>query len=69
MRHAWLTSLSEEEALEAVTHQISVNRRSQGAHHLHVLPKMLQESGARGFSLLRGVHAVGSSAMTAPIGR
>ena len=70
--HAWLMTLSEEMALEAVTRQ----GFGQPAHFgpnapttFKALLKMLQESRTRGFSLLCDVYAPGMSAMAAPVQR
>jgi DNA-binding IclR family transcriptional regulator len=68
VRHAWLTTLSEEEALEAVIRQgfgEPAHLGPKAPTTFTSFPKMLQESRARGFSLLRDVHAVGTSAMAA----
>ena len=69
---AWLMTLSEEAALEAVTRQ----GFGEPAHFGPKAPttfksllKMLQESRTRGFSLLRDVYAAGMSAMAAPVRR
>jgi DNA-binding IclR family transcriptional regulator len=70
--HAWLMTLSEEEALEAVTRQ----GFGEPAHFgpkapttFKALLRMLQGSRTRGFSLLRDVYAAGMSAMAAPVQR
>jgi DNA-binding IclR family transcriptional regulator len=65
-------TLSEEEALEAVTRQ----GFGEPAHFgpkapttFKALLRMLQGSRTRGFSLLRDVYAAGMSAMAAPVQR
>ena len=57
-----------EEALEAVVRQglgEPAHLGPKAPTTFTSFPKMLQESQARGFSLLRDVHAVGTSAMAA----
>jgi DNA-binding IclR family transcriptional regulator len=69
---AWLMTLPEERALEAVTRQgfgeplhFGPNAPTTFKHLL----QMLQESRERGFSLLCEVYAPGMSAMAAPVQR
>jgi len=70
--HAWLMTLTEEEALEAVTRQ----GFGQPAHFgpkapttIKALLAMLQQSRKRGYSMLRDVYAPGMSSMAAPVQR
>lgn len=70
--HAWLMTLSEEEALEAVTRQGFGDPAHFGPKApttFKSLLRMLHESRTRGFSLLRDVYAAGMSAMAAPVRR
>ena len=70
--HAWLMTLSEEEAVEAVTRQGFGQPAQFGPNApttFKALLKMLQESRKRRFSLLRDVYAPGMSAMAAPVQR
>jgi DNA-binding IclR family transcriptional regulator len=70
--HAWLMTLSEEEALEAVTRQgfgQPAQFGPQAPTTFKALLRMLGESRKRGFSLLRDVYAAGMSAMAAPVQR
>jgi DNA-binding IclR family transcriptional regulator len=70
--HAWLMTLSEEMALEAVTRQ----GFGQPAHFgpnaptsFKALLSILEDSRNRGFSLLCDVYAPGMSSMAAPVQR
>jgi DNA-binding IclR family transcriptional regulator len=70
--HAWLMTLPEEMALEAVTRQGFGQRTHFGPNApttFKAMLKMLQESRARGFSLLCDAYALGMSAMAAPVQR
>lgn len=68
--HAWLMTLTEEEALEAVSRQ----GFGQPSHFgpkapttIKALLAMLQQSRKRGYSMLRDVYAPGMSSMAAPV--
>ncbi|MET0527285.1 MAG: IclR family transcriptional regulator [Microvirga sp.] len=70
--HAWLMTLPEEMALEAVTRQGFGQRAHFGPNApttFKALLEKLQESRARGFSLLYDAYAPGMSAMAAPVQR
>jgi DNA-binding IclR family transcriptional regulator len=70
--HAWLMTLSEEAALEAVTRQgfgEPAHFGPKAPTSFKALLRMLQGNRARGFSLLRDVYAAGMSAMAAPVQR
>ena len=70
--HAWLMTLSEEEAVEAVTRQGFGQPAQFGPNApttLKALLRMLDESRQRGFSLIRDVYAPGMSSMAAPVQR
>jgi IclR family transcriptional regulator, acetate operon repressor len=68
--HAWLMTLPEERALEAVTRQEFGQPTHFGPNApttFKALLKMLQDSRKRGFSLLCDAYAPGMSAMAAPV--
>jgi DNA-binding IclR family transcriptional regulator len=70
--HAWLMTLPEEMALEAVTRRGFGQRAHFGPNApttFKALLEKLQESRARGFSLLCDAYAPGMSAMAAPVQR
>lgn len=68
--HAWLMTLKEEEALEAVTRQgfgQPSNFGPKAPTTIKALLAMLQQSRKRGYSMLRDVYAAGMSSMAAPV--
>ena len=70
--HAWLMTLPEERAIEAVTRQGIGDPRHFGPNApttIKALLKMLQGHRKRGFSLTRDLYAPGMSAMAAPVRR
>jgi IclR family transcriptional regulator, acetate operon repressor len=70
--HAWLMTLSEDEAMTAVTRQgfgDPVHFGPNAPTTMKALLKMLQEHRKRGFSLICDVYAPGMSAMAAPVRR
>jgi DNA-binding IclR family transcriptional regulator len=70
--HAWLMTLSDEQAMAAVTRQGFGEPAQFGPNApttMKALFKMLQEHRKRGFSLIRDVYAPGMSAMAAPVRR
>ena len=70
--HAWLMTLSEEKAIEAVTRQGIGSPENFGPNApttIKALLKMLQEHRKRGFSMARDVYARGMSSMAAPVQR
>ncbi|MES2957471.1 MAG: IclR family transcriptional regulator [Pseudomonadota bacterium] len=70
--HAWLMTLSEEHAAQAVTRQGMGERARFGPNApttLRALLKMLQEHRKRGYSMVRDTYAAGMSSMAAPVQR
>ena len=70
--HAWLMTLSEERAIEAVTRQgigEPANFGPNAPTTIKGLLKMLQDHRKRGFSLIRDVYAPGMTSMAAPVQR
>ena len=70
--HAWLMTLTEEQAMAAVTRQGFGDPAHFGPNApttMKALLKMLQAHRKRGFSLIRDVYAPGMSAMAAPVRR
>ena len=70
--HAWLMTLPEEKAIEAVTRQGIGTPEHFGPNApttIKALLKMLQEHRKRGFSMARDVYARGMSSMAAPVQR
>ncbi|MHA6689685.1 IclR family transcriptional regulator [Devosia sp. A449] len=70
--HAWLMTLSEEEAIEAVSRQGFGTPEHFGPEApttIKQLLKMLDVHRRRGFSLIRDVYAPGMSSMAAPVRR
>jgi len=68
--HAWLMTLSEEDALEAVTRQGFGQPAQFGPNApttIGALLDMLRASRERGYSMLRDVYAPGMSSMAAPV--
>ncbi|MBM6596641.1 IclR family transcriptional regulator [Microvirga pudoricolor] len=68
--HAWLMTLSEEQALEAVARQGFGQPSHFGPRApitIKALLAMLQEARERGYSMLQDVYAPGMSSMAAPI--
>ena len=70
--HAWLMTLPEEQAIQAVTRQGMGSTAQYGPNApttIKALLKMLQEHRRRGFSMARDVYARGMSSMAAPVQR
>ena len=70
--HAWLMTLSEDKAIEAVSRQGIGDREHFGPNApatIRALVKMLHEHRKRGFTMLIDVYAPGMSAMAAPVQR
>jgi IclR family acetate operon transcriptional repressor len=70
--HAWLMTLSEEKAIQAVSRQGIGSPEHYGPNApstIKALLKMLQEHRRRGFSMARDVYARGMSSMAAPVQR
>ncbi len=70
--HAWLMTLPEEKAIQAVTRQGFGDPAHFGPNApttIKALLKMLQEHRKRGFSMARDVYARGMSSMAAPVQR
>src|SRR4051794_27556698 len=70
--HAWLMTLTEEQALQAVTRQGMGDRAHFGPNApvtIRALLKMLQEHRKRGYSIVRDTYAAGMSSMAAPVQR
>jgi len=70
--HAWLMTLSEEQAIQAVTRQGMGDRAHFGPNApttVRALLKMLQEHRKRGYSMVRDTYAAGMSSMAAPVQR
>ena len=70
--HAWLMTLTEDKAIEAVTRQglgMPAHFGPNAPTTIKALLRMLQEHRKRGFSLVRDVYAPGLSAMAAPVQR
>jgi DNA-binding IclR family transcriptional regulator len=70
--HAWLMTLSDQDAIEIVTRQGIGSPKHYGPAApatYKALLKMLQEHRQRGFSVVRDVYAIGMSAVAAPIRR
>jgi IclR family acetate operon transcriptional repressor len=70
--HAWLMTLTEEKAIQAVSRQGIGSPEHFGPNApstIKALLKMLQEHRRRGFSMTRDVYARGMSSMAAPVQR
>ena len=70
--HAWLMTLPEDRAIQAVTRQGMGDAAHFGPNApktIKALLRMLQDHRKRGFSLIRDVYAAGMSAMAAPVQR
>jgi IclR family transcriptional regulator, acetate operon repressor len=70
--HAWLMTLSEEQAIQAVTRQGMGDRAHFGPNApttIRALLKMLQAHRKRGYSIVRDTYAPGMSSMAAPVQR
>jgi len=70
--HAWLMTLPEEQAIQAVSRQGIGSPEHYGPNApatIKALLKMLQEHRKRGFSMTRDVYARGMSSMAAPVQR
>lgn len=70
--HAWLMTLSEEQAIQAATRQGMGDRTHFGPNApqtVRALLRMLKEHRKRGFSLVRDTYAPGMSSMAAPVQR
>jgi len=70
--HAWLMTLTEENAIQAVTRQGLGSPQNFGPNApttIKALLRMLQEHRRRGFSMARDVYARGMSSMAAPVQR
>lgn len=70
--HAWLMTLTEDKAIEAVTRQglgLPAHFGPNAPTTIKALLRMLQQHRKRGFSLIRDVYAPGMSAMAAPVQR
>ncbi len=70
--HAWLMTLDEDRAIEAVTRQGMGRPNEYGPNaptSMKALLKMLQEHRKRGYSVIRDVYAPGMSSMAAPVRR
>jgi len=70
--HAWLMTLEEEQAIQAVTRQGMGDRAHYGPNaptSVRALLKMLAEHRKRGYSLVRDTYAAGMSSMAAPVQR
>jgi DNA-binding IclR family transcriptional regulator len=70
--HAWLMTLSEEQAIQTVTRQGMGDCAHFGPNApptVRALLKMLQAHRKRGFSLVRDTYAAGMSSMAAPVQR
>ncbi len=68
--HAWLMTLTEEQALEAVTRQgfgQPTHFGPKAPTTIKALLAMLRDSRKRGYSMLRDVYAPGMSSMAAPV--
>lgn len=70
--HAWLMTISDEEAIKLVGRQGFGNPRDFGPNAPTTIPDllaMLAEHRQRGFALIRDVYAPGMSSMSAPVQR
>lgn len=70
--HAWLMTLNEEHAIQAVTRQGIGDRAHYGPNApqtIRALLKMLEEHRKRGYSVVRDTYAAGMSSMAAPVQR
>jgi IclR family transcriptional regulator, acetate operon repressor len=70
--HAWLMTLKEEQAIQAVMRQGMGDRAHFGPdapQSTRALLSMLKEHRKRGFSLVRDTYAAGMSSMAAPVQR
>jgi DNA-binding IclR family transcriptional regulator len=70
--HAWLITLSEEQAIQAVTRQGMGEPAHFGPNApttVRALLKMLHEHRKRGYSIVRDTYAPGMSSMAAPVQR
>jgi len=69
---AWLMTLDEEQAIQAVTRQGLGDRKHFGPNApatLRALLRLLKEHRKRGYSLVRDTYAAGMNAMAAPVQR
>ena len=70
--HAWLMTLPEDRAIQAVTRQGMGDRAHFGPNappSMRALLKMLGEHRRRGYSMMRDTYAAGMSSMAAPVQR
>jgi IclR family transcriptional regulator, acetate operon repressor len=70
--HAWLMTLDEEQAIQAVTRQGMGGRAHYGPNaptSVRALLRMLAEHRKRGYSMVRDTYAAGMSSMAAPVQR
>jgi IclR family transcriptional regulator, acetate operon repressor len=70
--HAWLMTLPEDHAIEAVTRQGMGDRAHFGPNapqNMRALLKLLDEHRRRGYSMMRDTYAAGMSSMAAPVQR
>lgn len=70
--HAWLMTLSEEQAVQAVARQGMGERAHFGPNApqtVRTLLRMLKEHRRRGYSMVRDTYAPGMSSMAAPVQR
>jgi IclR family acetate operon transcriptional repressor len=70
--HAWLMTLREDHAIQAVTRQGMGDREHFGPNapqSVRALLKMLAEHRKRGYSIVRDTYAPGMSSMAAPVQR
>jgi DNA-binding IclR family transcriptional regulator len=70
--HAWLMTLREDHAIQAVTRQGMGDRAHFGPNapqSMRALLKMLGEHRKRGYSMVRDTYAPGMSSMAAPVQR
>src|SRR6185369_5988207 len=69
---AWLMTLPEDHAIEAVTRQGIGDRAHFGPNapqNMRALLKLLDEHRRRGYSMMRDTYAPGMSSMAAPVQR
>ena len=70
--HAWLMTLTEDQAMQALARQGMGDRASYGPNaprSIKALMTLLKEHRKRGFSLVRETYAPGMSSMAAPVQR
>ena len=70
--HAWLMTMSDEQALEIVARQGFGDPKQYGPKApttIKALTKVLQEDRKRGFSLINEMYSPGMTAMAAPVRR